>query len=371
MLELFHVPAKGGPRMDSYCFSFRNAAGDCSIALGAYDIREMNGYFFNWHPEMELTTLLHGQAEFTIGGELHTLGEDDVVLIDSNVGHMLHGDRTGNIGMTVRFSPDAVREYMRSDKKIILDCASDGTNRSGDAFREIRYYVARMMRAFLEERGMPFTLIGAYYSLLGVLVSNFGRTADQVAESVRRSDNQEIVKDIINFLEENYMRKISLDEISQRLKYNRTYCSLFFKRNVGINFFDYLARIRFRHAFHALNTTSKSLTSIAVDNGFSDLKTFSSYFKKMLQQTPSRYRRELDQKGKAGFAGKSRMYASIGEHGIEEKLDEYLREDASGGTGGADRRLLDDEAAGMRRRLAEIDALCGKIRNIAGGARER
>lgn len=352
--------------MDSYRFSFRNTVGDCSISLGAYDINDMNRYFFNWHPDMELTILLRGRAKFTFGGEPHTLEEDDVILINSNMGHLLHWDKPGNIGMTVRFSPDAIREHVGADKKIILDCVSDRTTRSGDAFRKIRYYVARMMRAFLEKKEMPFTLIGAYYSLLGVLVSDFGRTADQAAESVKRSENQEITKRIINFLEENYMRKISLDEISKYMKYNRTYCSLFFKRNVGINFFDYLARIRFRHAFHELNTTSKSLTAIAADNGFSDLKTFSSYFRKIMQQAPSQYRREFDQKGKADFAGESRMYASIGEHGIEDKLDEYLREDIFGGTRNADRRLRDDEAAGMRRRLNEIETLCRKIRDVAG-----
>lgn len=356
--------------MDSYYFSFRNAAGDCSIALGAYDIHEMNGYFFNWHPEIELTTLLRGRARFTVGGEDYVLEEDDVILIDSNVGHMLHGDRTGNVGMTVRFSPDVIREHIGGDRKITFRCASDESSRNDASFGKIRRCIARMMRAFLEKREMPFALLGAYYSLLGTLASDFGSVADRVSEfGGRRCDNQEITKDIIRFLEENYMRKISLDEISKRLKYNRTYCSLFFKRNVGINFFDYLARIRFRHAFHEFSTTTKTLTSIAVDNGFSDPKSFSAYFRKILRQTPSRYRRELDGKGESGWAGKPRVYAPLGSNGIEEKLDEYLGGDAEGKIANSVGNPKDAEMEEMRRRMREIDALCGEIRTLAADRR--
>ena len=43
---------------------------------------------------------------------------------------------------------------------------------------------------------------------------------------------------------------------------------------VGINFHEYLTRVRFQHALADLAMTSDSLTDIALRNGFADLKTF-------------------------------------------------------------------------------------------------
>jgi len=93
---------------------------------------------------------------------------------------------------------------------------------------------------------------------------------------------------------------------------------------VGINFYEHLTRIRLRHAIHELNTTSKSLTEIALDSGFPDSKAFSRYFKRNFQKSPSQYRSEVKNEAVSLIFENQRNYLPIGTGNIEQKLEEYL-----------------------------------------------
>ena len=75
--------------------------------------------------------------------------------------------------------------------------------------------------------------------------------------------------------------------------YNRTYLSTFFKTNTGLNFHDYLTRIRLKHSLSDLAYTDKQMTAIALDNGFPDLKTFTVVFKSNFHTTPLAYRQTV------------------------------------------------------------------------------
>ena len=56
---------------------------------------------------------------------------------------------------------------------------------------------------------------------------------------------------------------------------------------VGINFHEYLTRVRFQHALNDLTYTRENLTDIALKNGFPDLKTLTTRFRSTLQRAPA------------------------------------------------------------------------------------
>ena len=99
--------------------------------------------------------------------------------------------------------------------------------------------------------------------------------------------------------------------------------STLFKNTVGINFHDYLTRIRLEHALTDLATTDKTLTEIAVTNGFSDLKTFNREVKATLNRTPAEYRSQLGP-GSVRQRFDDRKYFSIHDPVVQKKLAEYM-----------------------------------------------
>ena len=88
-------------------------------------------------------------------------------------------------------------------------------------------------------------------------------------------------------------KKLSLEDLADYAQYNRTYVSTLFKQMVGINFHEYLTRVRFQHALNDLTYTRDNLTDIALKNGFPDLKTLTARFRSTFQRTPAQYRAAL------------------------------------------------------------------------------
>jgi len=103
------------------------------------------------------------------------------------------------------------------------------------------------------------------------------------------------VEKIVQYIDANYMQKITLNDLAQVSKYNRNYISQFFKSNLGVNFHDYLTRIRLREATLALGQTDQSVSEIALSHGFSDLKSFNTVFRARFSKTPTEYRRQLNE----------------------------------------------------------------------------
>ena len=56
-------------------------------------------YRYNWHEELEIMLILKGQVELSCGGVAYCLEEDDLIVIDSNVGHASLARSEGSIAM--------------------------------------------------------------------------------------------------------------------------------------------------------------------------------------------------------------------------------------------------------------------------------
>ena len=68
-------------------------------------------YRYNWHEELEIMLILKGNVEMSCGGVSYSLQEDDLILIDSNVGHASLARSEGSIAMVIHLNPEYLREY--------------------------------------------------------------------------------------------------------------------------------------------------------------------------------------------------------------------------------------------------------------------
>lgn len=93
-----------------------------------------------------------------------------------------------------------------------------------------------------------------------------------------------------DFIEANYRKDISLDDVSRSVDISPYYFSKLFKEETGVNFIEYLTNIRIEHAKKLLLNRELSIKNICSDTGYSDPNYFSRIFKKLVGVTPTEYR---------------------------------------------------------------------------------
>lgn len=100
----------------------------------------------------------------------------------------------------------------------------------------------------------------------------------------------EIVQRVERIIRESYAADLNLGSIADEFGINPSYFSKKFKEETGINFVDYLARVRIEQAQALLAHTELSVAEISRQTGFNDPKYFSKVFQSLTGVKPSDYR---------------------------------------------------------------------------------
>ena len=92
------------------------------------------------------------------------------------------------------------------------------------------------------------------------------------------------------FIEEHSAEELSLSKVAKATNISPNYLSEKFKEVTGINFVDYINRIRFERACRLLQDVDVRVSEIAFAVGFQSLSQFNRVFKKLSGKSPSYYR---------------------------------------------------------------------------------
>ncbi len=134
-------------------------------------------------------------------------------------------------------------------------------------------------------------------------LSDFRRWfADKIGEACRNVSTKASEKSLgavetaRAYIQNNYSRDISLDEVSQAVNISPYYFSKIFKEDVGEGFVEYLTKIRMDKAKELLTTTECSMKEICSMVGYADPNYFSRSFKKNVGVTPTEYKQLCEKK---------------------------------------------------------------------------
>ncbi|MBN2853555.1 MAG: PocR ligand-binding domain-containing protein [Clostridia bacterium] len=94
----------------------------------------------------------------------------------------------------------------------------------------------------------------------------------------------------IEYIKRNYMKKVTLDEVSHNSSLSPTYFSRIFKKEMNCSFNHYLNRVRIEMSKKLLLDEAIPLVDISIIVGFEDQSYYSKVFKKMTGITPGKYR---------------------------------------------------------------------------------
>ncbi len=120
-------------------------------------------------------------------------------------------------------------------------------------------------------------------------------TADHIEATLNQkrqlsNETKNLIRQAIVFIQENYQKPISRKEIAQHIAISKDYLTYCFRQELNTTPIRYLQRYRINLAKSLLKNSSKSVTEVALDVGFSDSGYFSRIFHRETGMSPDQYR---------------------------------------------------------------------------------
>lgn len=132
------------------------------------------------------------------------------------------------------------------------------------------------------------SLLSELYRLLSLLHHYFPR-----AFKVTHNEMYKTVREAIQYMHQNYMKSIKVQDISRHVNVSRSYLYKIFMKNVDQSPQQYLIQLRMYHAARLIKETDKQNQEIAYLVGYKDPLRFAKSFKKHLGITATDYRKKF------------------------------------------------------------------------------
>lgn len=103
---------------------------------------------------------------------------------------------------------------------------------------------------------------------------------------------QQHIREVLEHIYQNKLFALSLSDAAEYVHLNPQYFSALFKKNLGINYVQYMSQIRINHAKELLVNSDMKIYEIGLKIGMENEAYFSRFFKKYTGESPVEYRAE-------------------------------------------------------------------------------
>jgi AraC-like DNA-binding protein/quercetin dioxygenase-like cupin family protein len=148
--------------------------------------------------------------------------------------------------------------------------------------------LSKILTELTEKKDYYETYIQGYMQIIVGFLSRKSITSSQGAGE--RAAIIKKVEPIAKYISENFVQKITLDTVSEEVKYDKYYICKLIKSALGITFTEYLCYVRLRHAEGLLFSTDMPISQIVYETGFSTPQNFFKVFKATYGYTPHKYK---------------------------------------------------------------------------------
>ena len=154
--------------------------------------------------------------------------------------------------------------------------------------------IAKLKEAYFNTRVLSQKEHEATVKLLQIFAQHLSMLTNQI---VVQQENAEppVITRAKEFIRQHQTEDISLGQVAKAVNTSTFYFCKMFKKITGINFTDYVSRVRVENAKNLLLNPNLRISEIAYEVGFQSLTHFNRVFKKISGQSPTAYRSQLVQ----------------------------------------------------------------------------
>lgn len=149
-----------------------------------------------------------------------------------------------------------------------------------------------LRRAYLGGRVLRGRQHDHVVKLLGIFAQHLSLISNQIILQHQNAEPPVITR-AKDYIAAHQTEDLSLAQVARAVNTSTFYFCKMFKRVTGLNFTDYVSRVRIEKAKNLLLNRNLRVSEIAYEVGFQSLTHFNRVFKKILGLSPTQYRANL------------------------------------------------------------------------------
>ena len=150
----------------------------------------------------------------------------------------------------------------------------------------------KMKAAYFDSRVLTPQQYAAMVKMLAVFAEHLSMVSNQIVMHQQNTEPPMITR-AKEFIRDHQTEHLSLGQAAAAVHTSSFYLCKMFKKAMGINFTDYVSRLRVEKAKNLLLNPNLRISEIAYEVGFQSLTHFNRVFKKITGQSPTEYRAHL------------------------------------------------------------------------------
>ena len=276
-------------------FAAKIALSDPSFPITSRHIKPLGVtyHYLHRHPEFEICYFPRDSGTFMIQDREYPIRRGDIFIVNANDIHQPILRTKGNTGaLVVYFSPRLFADSGESAEWLHAFMLASLSGRN-------RVRATPRLRALIEELHGTLHKQEAYWQLaargllthvLSIIACDFLRDHDATQSPIVLQSVQRFTR-VIQHINENLHTRIEAPRLYALASLSHSQFSEKFIEAFGISVSSYIRLQRLRRATRLLQSTSLTITQIALQTGFSSSSFFSTVFRKHTGFAPARYRK--------------------------------------------------------------------------------
>lgn len=257
------------------------------------------GFHWHYHPEFEITYVVHGNGTRLVGDSSQDFENGDLIFVGSNLPHTwISHDDFGRDGkkmeiVVLQFGGEIIEDRAKEVIEFtniarLLKESGRGLNFSA----EVRAQAGEMLIAMEATTGMRrYNLLLELLDLLGA--STFEKLSSEYYAPNYSQTNEKRIGKVFEHIHEYYHRPLTIAELADVASMNDAAFCRFFKKTTGKSAINYINDLRIGKACNLLNDPGIAISDVAFQSGFNNVTHFNRTFLKLKRLTPSQFKREF------------------------------------------------------------------------------
>ena len=239
-------------------------------------------FIAHYHKEIEIVYVESGSITVFSGSGEREVTEGNFCIL---MPYEIHGFKTitPNKLCLAKINPETYMEKSDYEK---IHLSSPIITPEMEIYSELKHSFEAMLDEYIKkEPGYEYAIKMHQSSILLSIYRKMHLCNEDASKDIS------LLNEINSYLEENYDKKIELEELSKACHFSKYYFAHKIKDVTGMSFVNYVTAFRLEKAIMRLKETDISITDIALKCGFGSLRSFNRCFLSAYKTTPLKYRK--------------------------------------------------------------------------------